>query len=119
MVAKMPGHTVDALFAKATPSVRDTYEAILKASRELGRVTVEPKKTSIHLVRVTAFAGIATRKDALILTLKSGSAIRDPRVHHMEQTSARRWHVEVRMESPEDLDRDIRKWLRAAYELSG
>ncbi len=111
--------TVDALFAKSTPTVRTTYEAILEASRALGRVVVEPKKTSIHLVRSTAFAGIETRKDALILTLKAEAPISSRRVHRTEQTSAHRWHVEFRLSTPAEVDRDVRAWLRDAYELSG
>jgi hypothetical protein len=118
MVAKKPAHTVDALFAKSTPNVRATYDAILKASRTLGRVVVEPKKTSIHLVRSSAFAGIATRKDTLILTVKAAAAIRSPRVHRAERTSANRWHVEVRLASPAEVDGEVRMWLREAYELA-
>jgi hypothetical protein len=44
-------------------------------------VREEPKKTSIHLVNKTAFAGIATRKEVLILTLKAANAVKSPRVH--------------------------------------
>jgi hypothetical protein len=52
--------------------VRATYDRIMAIAREWGDVKPEAKKTSIHLLRTaTSFAGIATRKDALILTLKS------------------------------------------------
>lgn len=118
MVVRKPAHTVDALFVKCTPTVRATYDAILKASRALGPVVVEPKKTSIHLVRTSAFAGIATRKDALILTVKAAAAIRSARVHRAERTSANRWHVEFRLASPADVDRDVRTWLSQAYALA-
>ena len=57
--------TVAAHFQKSSPPVAATYAALLKASRQLGPVREDPKKTSIHLVRETAFAGVATRKDAL------------------------------------------------------
>src|SRR6185436_3600407 len=79
----------------------------------------EAEKTSIHLVRHTAFAGIATRRSSLILTLKSESDIRSPRVEKREQTSANRWHVEVRLTDPAQVDRQLTAWLRAAYELAG
>jgi hypothetical protein len=109
---------VDAHFAKSAPPVRQAYDAILALSRSLGRVGVEPKKTSIHLVRRTAFAGIATRRDSLILTLKADSALRSPRVLRAEQASANRWHIEIRLTSPDDIDRDVRDWLAAAYALA-
>ncbi len=119
MASTKPTATVDILFERSTPAIRATYEAILKSSRALGRVVVEPKKTSIHLVRSTAFAGIATRKDSLILTLKAGAPISSPRVHRSEQTSAHRWHVEFRLSTPAEVDHEIGAWLRDAYELSG
>ena len=112
-------HTVEALFAKSAPSVRATYDAILKASRALGPVSVEPKKSSIHLVRRTAFAGIAARKDSLILTVKSAKEIRGPRVLRAERTSANRWHIEIRMASPKEIDKDVRGWLKGGWELAG
>jgi len=91
---------------------------VLKTARSLGPVSEEPKKTSIHLVRTTAFAGIATRKDALILTLKSKTDLESPRVHRTEQASANRWHVEIRLKSPADVDAELRRWLTDAYNLS-
>lgn len=110
--------TVKEHFEKSTPAVRAAYDAILAAARALGPVEEEPKKTSIHLANGTAFAGVATRKDTLILTLKSAERINNPRVHKAEQTSANRWHVEIRVEKPGDVDRELRAWLKAAYDLS-
>jgi hypothetical protein len=53
-------------FARKDPVVLATYRRVLGAARALGQVTEEAKKTSIHLVRRTAFAGIATRRASLI-----------------------------------------------------
>src|SRR6478672_1834303 len=92
-------------FAKSDPAVLATYRRLLDAARALGPVTEDPKKTSVHLVRRTAFAGVATRHSALILTLKSASDIRNPRIVRREQTSANRWHVELRLEQPAQVDR--------------
>ena len=91
----------------------------MEAARALGNVAEEPKKTSIHLVRDTAFAGVATRRSSLILTLKSAKDIRSLRVEKREQTSAHRWHVDVRLEKPADVDRQLTTWLTAAYRLAG
>jgi hypothetical protein len=35
------------------------------------------------------------------------------------KTSAHRWHVEVRLTAPAQVDRQLIAWLRAAYELAG
>jgi hypothetical protein len=105
-------------FEKSAPAVLAIYKGILKTARGLGSVREDPKKTSIHLVRETAFAGIATRKEALILTLKSAKAVKTPRIHRQEQVSSHRWHLEIRLVEPSEVDPEIRELLRAAYELS-
>jgi hypothetical protein len=100
------------------PNVAATYRALLKAVRRLGPVTEDPKKTSIHLVRVSALAGIATQKSALVLTLKSRTRLKSSRLRRQEQVSTNRWHLEVRLTRPEDVDAELCAWLAAAYELA-
>ena len=112
-------HTIDSHFDGRSPHVRDIYERILAASKELGPVTEEPKKTSIHLANRTAFAGIATRKDALILTVKSSTDIPSPRIFKREQVSANRWHLEIRLDDPGRVDAELTGWLEKAYRMSG
>jgi len=106
-------------FAGKDPTVRATYERLIDIARTLGPVTEEAKKTSIHLVRHAAFAGVATRRSSLILTLKSATDIRSPRIEKREQTSANRWHIEIRLEKPAHIDRQLTSWLKTAYELAG
>jgi hypothetical protein len=110
--------TIDQHFANCGPQVRATYNAILQASGKFGVVTEDPKQTSIHLVRKSAFAGIATRKGALILTIKSDEDITSSRIIKRLQASARRWYLETRLEKPKDVDREVRGWLKRSYELS-
>jgi hypothetical protein len=109
--------TVASHFAKSSDPVRATYDALLAASRSLGPVREEAKKTSIHLVRSSAFAGVATRKDSLILTLKSDKPLKHHRIQRAERTSANRWHLELRLANPDDVDAQLRSWLAAAYAL--
>ena len=110
--------TIEQHFARRAPEVRAIYDAIVAAARELGPVMEDPKKTSIHLTRETAFAGVATRKDAVILTLKSGSDIKSPRVVRRQRTSANRWHVELRLDDPKQVDGQLKGWLRKAVALA-
>jgi hypothetical protein len=118
MHAMAQSFTVSSHFEKSASSVRATYDALLAASRSHGRVREDPKKTSIHLVRTTAFAGVATRKEHLILTLKAERRLNSPRVHRAEQASANRWHVEIKLTSPNEVDAELREWIEQAYELA-
>ena len=106
-------------FRDRAPNVAATYTALLRAARALGPVTEEAKKTSIHLVRESAFAGVATQKAALVLTLKSATDLTSSRIRKHEQTSANRWHLEVRLTEPAEVDAEVRRWLAAAYSLAG
>ena len=112
-------HTVEEHFRGRAPHVRAVYDRLLKVAAALGTVREEPKKTSIHLVRKAAFAGVATRKDALVLTLKSATDISSSRIHKRERTSAHRWHVEIRLDDPKQVDSELTAWLRNAFELAG
>jgi len=113
------GDAVHPHFANRDANVWSTYTALMKAADSLGPVRVETKKTSIHLVRRTAFAGGSTRKSWLILTVKSAADIRNPRIIRHEQASAGRWHLELRLESPRQVDREVRDWLKKGFEISG
>jgi hypothetical protein len=95
MAKKVAKFTVDDHTRGRDPNVAATYAALIKAAKKLGPVTEEAKKTSIHLVRKSS------------------------RVLKHEQVSAGRWHLEVRLESPGDVDTEIAGWLKAGYELSG
>jgi hypothetical protein len=111
-------YTVQSHFDGKAPSVKTTYDQLLKILRKFGLIIEEPKKTSIHLVNKTALAGIATRKDYLILTIKSDGKLTSPRIHKTEQVSTGRFHNEVKVSTPEEVDEELTGWLKDAYELS-
>jgi hypothetical protein len=111
--------TVEQHFAGKDPVVREIYDRLLAEIGKFGEVTEDPKKTSIHLNRRTAFAGVATRKGSLVLTLKASQDFGSPRVKKHEQASANRWHLEVPLSSPAEVDAELAAWLKAGYEISG
>jgi hypothetical protein len=113
------GFSVKSHFVGKDPVVRQIYDALLKHSRRFGPVIEDPKKTSIHLVHKSAFAGVATRKSAIVLTLKSDHDLDSPRIHKSEQASARRFHHEVKLTSPAEVDGELVRWLKEGYTLSG
>ena len=99
-------------------NLRAVYDRLVAAAEKFGPVEQVPKKTSIHLNRRTAFAGVALRKDCIVLTIKADGPIRSPRVVKSEQTSANRFHHEVKLAMPGEVDAELRQWLMAAYDLS-
>ena len=115
---KPNGFTVKSHFDGKDAVTKTVYQQLLKGVKKFGRVIEDPKKTSIHLVNKTAFAGVATRNKAIVLTIKSDRELSSPRFHKSEQTSARRFHHEVKLTSIAEVDAELLDWLKAAYELS-
>jgi hypothetical protein len=118
MTMPAPEFTVSSHFKGKSPVVRGIYDRLLETARRFGPTIEDPKKTSIHLVNTTAFAGIATRKDWIVLTVKSDRQLASARIHKTEQTSARRFHHEIKLASPKDVDAELVGWLKSAYGLS-
>ena len=119
MTRLFPEPTIAQHFVGRAPAVRKTYDRIVRVAESLGPVRQEPKKTCIHLTRHTAFAGIATRRDGLILTIKSAADIDSPRIIRRDQASANRWYLEIRLDKPEQVDRELTSWLKQSVDLSG
>jgi hypothetical protein len=115
----MAEFSVSGHFLNKDPVVKSIYERILKESRKFGTVIEEPKKTSIHLVNKSAFAGVTTRKQALILNIKSAVPIKHARIAKSEQLSASRFHQEAKLTSPDEVDSELIGWLKEAYAISG
>ena len=115
----MAEFTVSQHFENKDPIVKSIYDRILKESRKFGTVIEEPKKTSIHLVNKSAFAGVATRRNTLILNIKSAAPIQHERIARSEQLSASRFHQEVKLTTPDEVDSVLVQWLKEAYTISG
>jgi hypothetical protein len=111
--------TIDGLFANKEEVVRTIYERVLDTLRSIGPFHVEPKKTSIHLVHTVGFAGVHLRKSYVYLNLRTDKPITSPRVIKTEHVSKNRYHNEIKIVTPDDIDDELRSWLKDAYALSG
>jgi len=101
----------------AGPVSRQLYKVLLDAIHPIGVFREEVKKTSVHLVRGSAFAGVHPRKQHLLLTIKAKEPIQSARILKTEQVSKNRWHLEVKLASEKDIDGELLGWLRQAYDL--
>jgi hypothetical protein len=109
--------SVDFHFTGKSRAVREIYDRLMRALRKFGSVIEEPKKTSIHLVHGSALAGVSTRKDALWLNIRLDHEIGSPRINKVEQVSAKRFHNELKLTSPDEVDAELVGWLKEAYHL--
>ena len=107
----------EALFTGKDDIVRSIYERLLEALHTIGPFQEEPKKTSLHLVHRVGFAGVHPRKSYLILNLRTDHPIESQRIFKTEQVSKSRFHNEVKLASPGDVDEELLGWLKDAYML--
>jgi hypothetical protein len=112
-------YTVNNHFTDKDPTVHAFYDKLLEILNGFGPIIEEPKKTSIHLVRKSALAGVETRKGYLLLNIKSDHKIDNSRFMKAEQVSANRFHHKVKIESLNDFDEELEGWLKEAYLISG
>ena len=113
-------YTIKDHFVGKGPTVRALYDKLLETLTSFGPIIEEPKKTSIHLVRKSALAGVETCKSYLLLNIKADHKIESPRrIVKTDQPSANRFHHKVKIESLGDFDAELRGWLKEAYLISG
>lgn len=112
-----PHAAIAALFAGRDPAVLAIYDRLRAALAAIGPFGEEPKKTSIHLTRTTGFAGAHPRKQSLLLNLRTAQPIDSPRIAKVEQVSKSRYHNELKLSHPDQVDAELIGWLRDAYAL--
>jgi len=105
---------VDAQYAGPKAALRPLYDAIVAAAAELGTdVEVVPKKTGVSLRRSKQFAVVeapSARRIQLGIQLK-GEATTDRLLSGNAMCSHK-----VNLAGPDEVDDELRGWLRAAYE---
>src|SRR5436309_102018 len=93
-----------------TSASQTVYRKLIASIETLGPVTIEEKKTSLHLTHRRAFAGVHPRSKGIVLNLVFDAPLRNERVHKSEQVSANRYHVEFRLDDPKQIDRQLVGW---------
>jgi len=110
---------VEAVFAGKDPAALNAYRALTGALKGFGPFVEEAKTASIHLARKSAFAGVHPRKAAILLVIRTAAPIDSPRIRKRERVSANRWHNEMLIAAPSEIDAEVLGWLREGYGLSG
>lgn len=115
----MAGLTAPALIKERDPIVSAIYNKLVQELRSVGPFDVEEKKTSLHFARGSAFAGVHPRAKGILLNIRHAEPIKSQRFRKVEQVSKNRYHSEVLLENPDQVDHELIGWLKDAYSLSG
>ncbi len=110
--------TIDDHLRSRPETVRQLYLAFEAALKSCGPVSVTALKTMICFRRESNFIAVAPRKDQLKVTmLLPGKSEISPRFSSTKPFG-RKLHVELSINSPEELDGELQAWLQLAYDLA-
>jgi uncharacterized protein DUF5655 len=108
---------LDRHFARTAPEVRDTFDRVLEAVRELGPFDVLPEKTRIALHARMSFAAFMPRRNWLNGHLVLARHVNSPRFPRVETISPRNVVHAFRLNSAAEIDDEFVAWLAEAYQV--
>ena len=98
------------------PQLRSIYEAIIRATSDVGEVVIQARKGFVSLIgpRRTFARVQATTKNRVDLGLridgaKPGGRLQPSRIHETMK-------LQITFSRPEEVDAEARRWLKKAYE---
>lgn len=100
------------------PGSAALWDELLGLLEGLGDHAVEVKKGSLHVTHGRAFLGVHPRKGALLLNIVLTERLEGERIRRAEKVSANRWHNELLVSAPGQIDAELRAWISAAYSLT-
>jgi hypothetical protein len=109
---------VEAIYSGAKSVLKPTHEAALKAARALGKdVTISARKTYVTLSRKRQFAVIQpTTKTRVDIGFVLGTVKVTGRLKKTNTVGGGRMTHSIACSKPSDVNAEVKKWLKAAYE---
>lgn len=105
------------MFSKSDATLQ-SYTRLSDELADLPDVRIEEKKGSIHVVSGrAAFLGVHPRKEGLLLNIVLARPITDARIIKAEQVSRSRFHNELKISRPEEIDDTVIGWIREAHSI--
>ena len=95
--------------------IRDIFDAVLRAIRHVGPVTVLPEKTRIAFQVRMSFAQVTPRMRWVDGHVVLSRRYPRPRFRRIDTISPRNHVHHFRLMEPEDVDGEVEAWLREAY----
>jgi hypothetical protein len=113
-----PDKLVDAQYAGDKARFRPIYEAVLEAARQLGGdVDAKPCKTYVPLHRSKTFAVVKPEKTRVDVGLCLGTTVKpEGRLAVAKHLGSDRVTHKIAVTSPHEVDGEVMRWLKRAYE---
>lgn len=112
-----PDALVEAMYSGVKESLRPIHDAVVKLAKKLGKdVVITPCKTYVSLRRKKQFAIVKpTTRNRVDLGLTLPGVKPQRRLEAMRGGSSDRISHVIRIESPDEVDALVKRWLSEAY----
>ncbi len=111
-------YNLDDMFIGKDPKTRDLFDYLMVQVTAFGESAVYTAKFNITLRRLSTFAAIMVEKTHLTIVFISREPIDEFPVHQTHQHSQNRSSNVIKVESIEEIDDQLIRWLRAAWEMA-
>jgi hypothetical protein len=100
------------------PISSGTFAALMDKVAELGGCELQENVSSFHVAHGRAFLGIRPRRGGILVNIVLIRELDSARIHRAERVSANRWHNEVILKDPAEVDAELLTWIREGYALT-
>jgi hypothetical protein len=108
-------HDLAPHFSGKDPAVRRLFDAVRRAIRAAGPVTVVPEKTRIAFQVRMSFAQVTPRQRFLDGHFVFARTVPHPRFRRIDSISRRNHVHHFRLTTPAEIDAEFCSWVREAY----
>lgn len=100
-----------------SPQVKTTFDKLMRNLGKLGKITVNPVKTSIQVKATATFLSIKSKKDHMEIEFQLGNEVDEFPVYKNIRISKNRVLHFAILKSPQEVNAKLMNWLKKSYEL--
>jgi len=115
MIASNKHYSTPDLFQGKSQAVRDLYGLLIGELNRIGPIRKTSKEISISFENRREFASAIIRNRSIKLVLRANHRITSPRILSMERVADKYYAHTILIESRDDIDEELMKWLEEAY----
>ena len=115
MIASNIHYSTPDLFQGKSQAVRDLYGLLIGELNRIGPIRKTSKEISISFENRREFASAIIRNRSIKLVLRANHRITSPRILSMERVADKYYAHAILIESRDDIDEELMKWLEEAY----
>jgi hypothetical protein len=102
------------------PKARKLYDRFESMIASCGEYHVAPAKSRIAFMAYVRFAGITKlNEEEMICNFSLPQRLRSSRVAKTEEVVPGWWVHQLRITDPNELNREVQKWIQESYRLMG